>query len=316
MKWTTSDVPARARFGYWLEAICRSYVDLDSRPADRAAFVGELDLEIFGDVALATIGASGQDVTRDRRHIARCPRDLAIFVVQREGTSVIEQDGRQAHLSPGDLALFDTTRPYALRMQGPFRHLVLHCPRERLTAHLGEPHLLTATTISGQCGLGAVAAGLLEGFDRERRTVDAISAQIVAEHFLDLASAAFTARERKTDADDACASAQFQRLRVLMRARLRDPALTPADIAAAAGLSLRQTQRVFARRGQSIARAILEERLACCRRDLIAQTSRTASITEIALRWGFNDSAHFSRAFKARFGVTPRAARSGTHALH
>ena len=33
------------------------------------------------------------------------------------------------------------------------------------------------------------------------------------------------------------------------------------------------------------------------------------AVTEIALRWGFNDSAHFSRVFKAHFGVSPRTVR-------
>ncbi len=303
MMWTTADVPARARFGYWLEAICRSYVDLDSRPADPASFTGNLDLDAFGDVVLATIAASAQHVTRDRRHIARCPRDLAIFVLQLEGRGIIEQDGRAAQLEPGDLALFDTSRPYALRMNGPFRHLVLHCPQDRLQGRIAAPHLVTATTISGRSGLGAVAGGILGAFHRERHALDGASAQIVAEHFLDLAAMALAERESP-------AASQYDRLRMLIRARLRDPALTPALIAAAGGLSLRQAQRLFAQHGRTISRAILEDRLSRCRDELMMDAT-DATITAIALRWGFNDSAHFSRAFKARFGATPRAVRGG-----
>ena len=33
-------------------------------------------------------------------------------------------------------------------------------------------------------------------------------------------------------------------------------------------------------------------------------------ITEVAYRWGFNDSAHFSRLFKASFGMSPTQYRS------
>jgi AraC-like DNA-binding protein len=32
-------------------------------------------------------------------------------------------------------------------------------------------------------------------------------------------------------------------------------------------------------------------------------------VTEIALRQGFNDIPHFSRQFKARFGLSPTALR-------
>ena len=45
------------------------------------------------------------------------------------------------------------------------------------------------------------------------------------------------------------------------------------------------------------------------RADLEDPRQRARSITEIALRWGFNDSAHFSRTFRARFGLSPRAVR-------
>ena len=38
---------------------------------------------------------------------------------------------------------------------------------------------------------------------------------------------------------------------------------------------------------------------------------RQLSISEICFRWGFNGSAHFSRAFKDRYGVSPRDYRKG-----
>nr|WP_291557272.1 helix-turn-helix domain-containing protein [Comamonas sp. SCN 65-56] len=34
------------------------------------------------------------------------------------------------------------------------------------------------------------------------------------------------------------------------------------------------------------------------------------SVSEIAFAWGFNDAAHFSRAFKNRFGCSPRDMRA------
>src|ERR1700761_4411773 len=46
-----------------------------------------------------------------------------------------------------------------------------------------------------------------------------------------------------------------------------------------------------------------------CQAELDGADTET-SITEIAYRWGFNDSAHFSRLFKASFGMSPTQYRS------
>jgi AraC family transcriptional regulator, positive regulator of tynA and feaB len=35
------------------------------------------------------------------------------------------------------------------------------------------------------------------------------------------------------------------------------------------------------------------------------------SITSIAYKWGFTDSAHFSRSFKKQFEVSPKDFRAG-----
>jgi AraC-like DNA-binding protein len=39
------------------------------------------------------------------------------------------------------------------------------------------------------------------------------------------------------------------------------------------------------------------------------RTSRPVTVAEIAERWGFRSAAHFSRAFEARYDVTPSACR-------
>jgi AraC-like DNA-binding protein len=39
------------------------------------------------------------------------------------------------------------------------------------------------------------------------------------------------------------------------------------------------------------------------------------TITEIALKWGFSDAAHFSRSFKASFGISPNAFRRAKTSL-
>ena len=76
---------------------------------------------------------------------------------------------------------------------------------------------------------------------------------------------------------------------------------------AAATLSVRALHAAFEDTGESVAGLVRRERLARCYEDL--ERPSGGSVTEIAFRWGFRDAAHFSRAFKREFDVTPSDVR-------
>ena len=88
-----------------------------------------------------------------------------------------------------------------------------------------------------------------------------------------------------------------------------DQPLPREAVAGAVGLSLRQLERLFAAHlGQSMSEAAMAIRL-----DAAAHRLRATdiSITDIALDCGFASTAHFSRRFRARFGLPPSALRRG-----
>ncbi|MDB5442464.1 MAG: transcriptional regulator, AraC family, partial [Phenylobacterium sp.] len=78
------------------------------------------------------------------------------------------------------------------------------------------------------------------------------------------------------------------------------------------GISPRSLQKLFASANQSFSTYVRSRRLERCRLDLSSPICASLSISEICFRWGFNGSAHFSRAFKERYGVSPREYRK-TH---
>lgn len=91
--------------------------------------------------------------------------------------------------------------------------------------------------------------------------------------------------------------------------RLGDPGLRPGAIARDHHLSRRQLYRLFAADGVGVADWIRARRLERCARDLRDPALAHESITTIALRWGFVNPSHFSRAFRAAYGTTPREHR-------
>jgi AraC-like DNA-binding protein len=96
---------------------------------------------------------------------------------------------------------------------------------------------------------------------------------------------------------------------------LADPDLGIGSIARAFGISSRTIHKLFEGEAQTAARLIWDRRLERCREEMADPAMASRSITEIAHLWGFSDSQHFSRAFKQRFGMTPRDYRN-LFALH
>ena len=102
------------------------------------------------------------------------------------------------------------------------------------------------------------------------------------------------------------AARTLQRVRATIEQRLGDPTLTIADIAAAEHTSVRYVQKLFERNGESFLHFMRMRRLERAREDLTDPAHSHLSISDICFRWGFNDAAHFSRAFHDAFGVSPR----------
>ena len=87
-----------------------------------------------------------------------------------------------------------------------------------------------------------------------------------------------------------------------MEANLEEP-ISPAQLAADAGMSTRQLERLFRRYlNRSPKRYYMETRLARAR-NLLMQTQM--SMIEVALASGFSSPSHFSKCYRARYGSTP-----------
>ena len=104
-------------------------------------------------------------------------------------------------------------------------------------------------------------------------------------------------------------AALLHRIGQTVERRLDDPDLTPARVAQIEGISERYLQKLFEATGDSFTHYIRERRLHRTSVDLANPAEAHQSVSEIAFRCGFNDAAHFSRAFRERYGLSPRAFR-------
>lgn len=301
-----------SQFEAWEDQICHTFVPLRARCSDgAAAFSGHVESALLGSVVLAEVAASHAQVERTPRLIRSDDPELYKFGLQTSGTSIIEQDNRQAHLRPGDLAIYDTSRPYRITFSDHFRMTVAMFPRSLV--RLPEKHManLTAVRLAGDTGLGSLIAPLMTGLSSQFNTTRPVIAAHLGDAVVDLVTAAF-AQQMQRPIDPASPVAHrtlVEEVRRFIDQRLGDPRLTSKQVADAHFVSVRYLQKVFETEGTSVSTLIRSRRLDRCRRDLADPNCDHLSIAQIGGRWGFPDAAHFSRLFRSTYGQSPREFR-------
>jgi AraC-like DNA-binding protein len=111
---------------------------------------------------------------------------------------------------------------------------------------------------------------------------------------------------RDTADPDAAHHALLLRIRAFIVSHLGDPDLSPESIAAAHRISVRYLHRLFQSEGTTVSRWIQHRRLEECRRELSRPGRMSPAVAAVAHRWGFANPAHFSRVFRAAYGMSPR----------
>ncbi len=103
-------------------------------------------------------------------------------------------------------------------------------------------------------------------------------------------------------------SGAVQRAVGLMRANLEDP-LKVSAVARRTGRTQRSLEHLFRRELGASPRTVYRRIRLLAARKLVDETA--LPVSEIAVRCGYGDPSAMTRAFKAEFGVAPRAARTG-----
>ena len=137
-------------------------------------------------------------------------------------------------------------------------------------------------------------------------TLDGPVGVTIAEQALDLVALAFSAGTQQSGVSLSSSRATtLLRLKSVIESRLHETDLRPAAVAAETGISVRYANTLLSAEGSSLERYILNRRLERCRRALEDPRHAHRTIGEIAFAWGFSDLSHFTRRFKAKFGVSP-----------
>jgi AraC-like DNA-binding protein len=291
----------------WRANLGTAFSDLVPAPLDReVAPEGTLRGLELGGAAVFTVSGSPQAVRRTTTATRHSPADMLKVCVQLRGRATVHQDDREIVLDPGQFAVYDVARPYALRLESMWtcavmavRRDLIEVPAARLSSAMSRAYP------SGQ-GLGLLLSQFITA------TVQMDRVEAAAAGRLGEAGACLLAGSLTGDGDAAAAGGtQVLRDRVMayIRARLEDPRLSRTTIAAAHRMSPRTLDRIFGGQEWSVSGFVRHERLEAVRRDLENPVLLHRSVAALAARWCFFDAAHFSRLFRETYGYPPSHAR-------
>jgi AraC family transcriptional activator of tynA and feaB len=312
LKFSTQSIPANERGNWWREIICRHYanVDLISQPDE--LFQAETTIVPFHSFQLSKVRSSAISIKKRPRDPERYDQDAYFAVVLLSGLYHLEQAGRIVNLQPGDMTLYDATRPHRIDCTGEFSKLIFAIPRHVLRSRLVKPEACTSLRIPSSSGVGAVASNFLRTW---AANVDQLGPQeltTICDSSLDLLSLAIATVSPGATRQPRGQSLSLTQIKAYIELNLSNPELNTAMIVDAVGLSPRYINALFAKEACSLMRYVLQRRLERCYQDILNSEQHGLRISDIAFRWGFNDLSHFSRTFKLRFELSPRDVKASS----
>ena len=298
-------------FTEWVQLVGNRFVPLSISSGSPEDFSGTLRTRVVGGTCLTDISASSHSVHRLAHAIRRDHSDHLKLSLQLEGTGLVMQDGRSAHLAPGDAAIYDTSRPYTLEYASNMRSLVMLFPHAMLGLSANMVHTVTAVRLAGDTGIGRVICPFMQHLAENMEQLDGVNGSRIMHSAFELITALLSS-EIQSAAETDPAALTFESVRHFIDSHLGDPELNTDAIARAHYVSTRHLQYLFQEEGLTVSSYVRGRRLERARIDLEDPALQAQSVLQIAQASGFIDLSHFSRLFKSTYGRSPREYRLST----
>ncbi|MGR1215849.1 transcriptional regulator FeaR [Metapseudomonas otitidis] len=290
-----------------LQAICGKF---ETQIAfNRSLFIGDISLRDHSGLTMAHLRTNAGLIARSSNKADHDNDQHCFLVSQRSGHSQISQDGVAIHLAPGEMLLMDSVGSCEITPFGLIEHCSLSLPRREVEQVVKQR---TFGKIPSGCSSGKMLHLLMDQLCREGEGPgEAGEREAMQSAFISLLAPAMAQSDEELPSSEPLHGASLRsHVQKLIDDSLSQPNLTPLGLANRLNISVRHLYRLFEEQGDSVCRYIQRSRLQRSAADLANPTLRSESITAIAYKWGFTDSAHFSRSFKKHFERSPKDYRA------
>jgi acetamidase/formamidase/AraC-like DNA-binding protein len=306
LRFTTESYPERERPHAWRAALATMGLRASAIPAVRALH-GTIESQTsLGGFELSVLASVAQAIEFD----SDAAKSVMIALIL-DGEATFTADGKRESLAKNDLICVPARERASLAFTSHFRVFVVRAPHAAIGGRLFAASSMRAGRIGGDAGIGHVFVSFLASIGQSLDTLSADELRPIELALAELIVASLAAHQRGTDAArlTPAQAAIFSRVCRSIDARLGDSQITLPLIAKEERVSPRYLQKLFEAAGQSFSGYLRSRRLERCRAELVDPHYAKMSISGICFRWGFNDPAHFSRAFREQYQTSPRAFR-------
>ena len=231
----------------------------------------------------------------------------------------LSQCRRDSVVEPGSLCLMSTGLPFELQGGEPptygYSEMFVRIPASLLRKKSPLVDMYYAVPIDADHGVCKIVKRLVESIFDEHEGLSSTERMTFGDLLLDALSM-ISARGSQTSSEAALFSehrnlnsAVLSRAQSFIDSNLSNPDLSMRMIAAHCNVSERRLYAVFASSGTTVGAYQRDSRLQRCRAELNDSRLSDYSIFEIAMRWGYSNPASFSRAYRTKFGCSPRMER-------
>lgn len=298
-------------FSCFADDICRNLFRVRAENKISGAFGWGWRKHDFGDIQLTELACDPVTISKTRSELSSDPPSSYFVTLQLSGQASVSQCNREALLTPGDFTLIDGDLPYRINFDEPVQRLILKVPKPIVARRLDVFANPVAQRFRGLSGLNAVFVNYMSTLAQHGHTIEPRHFRMLSARLADFLVAAL---ENDLNGDLAASvttnqAALLRRIHDYIQLHLSDPELGPRTIAEQHQITDRYLHSLFSSIGTTVATWIRDARLERCKAELENPQFARRSITEVCFAWGFNDSAHFSRKFREKFGMSPRACR-------
>lgn len=306
--WCLDEAPGADRPALWEELLSETHLPWSVRVSQERQdpnYKAWVRRQWIDDLALVDCECGPCTGSRGRAELSGTDGEYVAVLITRSGSETVTQEVAEAYMRPGDAVAWDSTRPARFEVWEPLAKRSLLIPRSALDEVSGRAWTSAGVLLDGKAPAVRLLIGYLDALSRTLPDLSMSGVSAARNATLELFIGAL---QPGGSVDSSIVGPALRaNMERWIESHLLVGEVTPAAIAAAHNVSVRTLYRVFEMTGETVGEVVRVRRLAKARRDL---TESGEPISTIAYRWRFSDSSHFSKAFKAHYGVCPSEYRT------